>query len=74
MKSEKGTIFLEGISRFSPGIFDTTFIDNTEIRFVIDNIDIIRLYEGLKTKVERNLNRNWEDYCNNLFKEYYEKF
>jgi hypothetical protein len=67
MKTESGIIFLESISRYSPGITETSFVDKTETHFIINNKEIIRLYEGIKNVVEKKLNRNWEDYCDKLF-------
>jgi len=68
MKIKNGIVFLEGVTGFSPGHQQTSFKDNTLTEIIIDNKDLVRLYEGLRHVIKER-GYDWDKYCDDLFKD-----
>lgn len=66
MYTKNNCIIIEEMKGYSPGDKVTGFTDISGTNFVINNKDVVRIYECLKMRCERT-GADFSKYCDSLF-------
>jgi hypothetical protein len=67
VKTSNGTIILDDTVRFTVSLSEySQYVDSTEMRIVIPNSLIVRLYESLKHTADKQ-HVDFDNFCNSLF-------